>query len=168
MSEIRFRAFGGAILVMVAAMTVAPLQAGTVPVTPDAATFETPLNLDAELAPELGEAPLAAEVLSPVDSIGRESDAAVSPVLTSQGNSDVLLLLGNYPGTEAAPWSQGFEGQVGGGAPAQAVGQSDGMSLSPVPEQVLIPLPSAAWTGLTSLACLGLMGMMKHVRRFLR
>jgi hypothetical protein len=167
MSEIRFHYLWGGVLLMVVAMAVAQAHAGTVAPAPDAATLPPTLNFDASVpAAEIADAPLAPDRLHVIDSVGLDSNQTIPPVLDPQGNNEVLLLLGNY-GSEPAAWSQGFEGGFIAENPAAPIHSTDGLSRAPAPEQVLIPLPSAAWTGLTSLACLALVGMKKHVRRFL-
>jgi len=76
--------------------------------------------------------------------------------------------LGDYSVPESEAWTSSFEaGSMSNVAPPPLGGTLDPV-LAPMPDQVLVPLPPAAWTGFAGLVGLGLFGVMKRARRVLR
>ena len=160
----RFRFVSGAVLAIIATFAVARSHAGTVSASPDATTVEAPIDF---------EQPAPAQVFDETSNLANpetDGNAAAWTTVQARGDHSELLLLGDAYGTEPAAWSHGFaDGSMSSGSSASRGGGGSGGSVfEPPPEQVLIPLPSAAWTGLSGLVALGLFGMMKHARRFLR
>jgi len=172
MGVTRFRFGSGGVLSKVAALGalitalgVSASYAGTVPATPDVATFESPIDLE-PAAPATLDIDAAAEdqVVAPAS-----EPAASSTIVNGQaGNGEVLLLLGDYSVPESEAWTSSFEaGSMSNVAPPPLGGTLDPV-LAPMPDQVLVPLPPAAWTGYAGLVVLGLFGVMKRARRVLR
>ena len=152
----RFRFVSGAVLAVIAATAAVPSHAGTVSAPPEAAG-ETPIDFE-QTSPTQ---PLDVSI----DAQPEAGDTAWTTV-PSRGDHTDLLMLGDYQPAEPAAWSPGFaDGSPSGSAPRSG---PEGYVFAPAPEQVLIPLPSAAWTGFLGLATLGAFGMMKHARRFFR
>ena len=166
MGVLGFRYLLGSVLAAVAG--VAAAQAGTVPPFRDVATVESPVELDSAAPASLRSgADFGAGTLQGQHDITAAPAGHIETTLPvwNEDQSDRLLLLGDLDASD--PTASGFSnGSFAGGSSLSNGPQ--GSVLSPAPEQVLIPLPSAAWTGLTGLAGLGIVSMMKHVRRFLR
>lgn len=159
----RFRFLSGAVLTVLATSGVTSSYAGSVSASPDATTVEAPIDFE---QPSLTQGFDDPSNLSASETGG--NGGAAWTTFEARGDQSELLLLGDVHGAEPAAWSSGFaDGSLTSGSSGSR-GGSDGYVFAPPPEQVLIPLPSAAWTGLTALAGLGALGMMKHARRFFR
>jgi hypothetical protein len=148
-----------------AALGVSAADAGNVSASPDVAAFESPINL-APAAPATFDADhgTADQIIAPTS----ESAASSTIVNGHAGHGEVLLLLGDYRAPESEAWTSSFEaGSMSAVAPPPLGGSLDPV-LAPMPDQVLVPLPPAAWTGFAGLVGLGLFGVMKRARRFLQ
>jgi hypothetical protein len=170
MSVNRVRVLRGAVLTVIAAVAVASSHAGSVSPPSEATAVEAPIDFDPSSPTQRLDG--GSDFANVETSSGPTQDTGATgsawTTIESPGDHSELLLLGDFQPAQPPDWSPGFaDGSMNSGAPATR-GGPQGSVFAPAPEQVLIPLPSAAWTGFTGLAALGALGMMKHARRLFR
>lgn len=153
----RLRRLAGGVLAATATVGVAAAYGGTVPASPDVSTVKAPLEFEQSASPAPDTNSKATESNG---NTGVKETASRTFQTPAEGE---LLWMPDPHSSDPVGWSPGFaSGSMSSGS------SPDGLVFSTAPDQVLIPLPSAAWTGLTGLAALGVVGLMKHARRFLR